>query len=338
MNSYERVMTVLNGETADRVPVIPLIREWPARQLGWSLGEVLSSVEKHVFSQYHLALELDYDCVYDLNAINAEAEALGSVLKDNDISVARYAIEDYDRDCKRLRLLDPFRDGRLPMILEGIRRLKEIAGFQKVVVGYMQSPFRLASMLRGPNRILVDCLRQPDRVSGLLDFCTHCQALYGMALVRAGADIVDISDPLASGDVMSREMCYEFSLRHSATVIGFLKRAGAMISYHVCGDTTDRLDMLAGLEVDALSIDHKVDLKVARERLGDRVCLLGNVDPELLLSGSPEEVGAVCQRCIEDGGRDGHFILSSGCLIPADAPLENVGAMVDAGRNHAYRT
>lgn len=337
MNSYERVMAVLSGETPDRVPVIPLIREWPARQLGWTLSDVLSSVEKHVFSQVRLALELDYDCVYDLNAINAEAQALGSVLKDDDISVTRYAIEDFDRDWKKLKLFDPYKDGRLPMILEGVRRLKEIAGFQKVVIGYMQSPFRLASMLRGPERILVDCLRQPDKVTALLDFCTHCQVLYGMALVRAGADIIDISDPLASGDLVSKELAYEFSFRHSATLIGFLKRVGAMVSYHVCGDTTDRLDMLAGLGADVLSLDHKVDLKVARERLGDRV-LLGNVDPELLLSGSPKEVGAVSRKCIQDAGREGRFILSSGCLIPADAPFENVRAMVDAARNHMYRT
>jgi uroporphyrinogen decarboxylase len=72
----------------------------------------------------------------------------------------------------------------------------------------------------------------------------------------------------------------------------------------------------------------------AKERVGRRVCLMGNVDTTLLLTGNPSRVEAEAKRCIGDAAIDGGFILSSGCEVPLGAPLENVEAMVVAARKY----
>jgi uroporphyrinogen-III decarboxylase len=57
---------------------------------------------------------------------------------------------------------------------------------------------------------------------------------------------------------------------------------------------------------------------------------MGNVSTGLLLEGKPDQVAAAATECLERGGP--RLILSSSCDVPADAPKENVKALVEAGR------
>jgi len=83
----------------------------------------------------------------------------------------------------------------------------------------------------------------------------------------------------------------------------------------------------------ALSID-QIALREAREKVGDRVCLMGNVRPtEALLDGTPESVRAEAEQCLRDaGGNPRGFILASGCEVPLATPPENVQALMDVAR------
>ena len=68
----------------------------------------------------------------------------------------------------------------------------------------------------------------------------------------------------------------------------------------------------------------------AKEVLGDRICIRGNVPASLLNLGSPEEVRAYCRNLIEKVGKGGGFILDGATGIPDEAKPENVRAMADA--------
>lgn len=102
---------------------------------------------------------------------------------------------------------------------------------------------------------------------------------------------------------------------------------------HICGNTGDRLDSLARTGVDGLSLDQKVDFALAREILGDSLCLIGNVNPvDVLLLAKPEDVVKESEYSIRKAGRKGNFILSSGCMMPAEIPPENLQAMVNTAK------
>jgi len=80
-----------------------------------------------------------------------------------------------------------------------------------------------------------------------------------------------------------------------------------------------------------LQLDGATDIFKAKEILGDHMALHGDVPATLLTLGTPEQVTAYCKTLIEVIGEGGGFILSSGCVTPYDAKIENVRAMVRAG-------
>lgn len=78
-----------------------------------------------------------------------------------------------------------------------------------------------------------------------------------------------------------------------------------------------------------LALDSKTDIRRAKEILGDRMCILGDVPAELLAFGTPKQVFDHTTELIRDIGPTG-YILASGCDIPTNAKKENVQAMNDA--------
>ena len=70
--------------------------------------------------------------------------------------------------------------------------------------------------------------------------------------------------------------------------------------------------------------------------VGDRACLIGNVDPvTVLMQGTPEKVRAASNACLDAAAAGGGYILGSGCVVPRVSPFENVRAMVQAARDYA---
>jgi len=333
-------MTCFAGEKPDRVPIVPIIREWCCKQAGIRFADTMKNVEKHVYSQYYSARKFGFDVVTDIMGIHAESEAMGAVVKYGDNyppSISDPLIKNYDEDLPELRLPNPHRDGRLPLLLQCITRLKELCDGEIPVMGYVQCPFRHAAMLRGAENLMRDTYKNKENARKLLEIATNSQIIWGTAIAQAGADIVFFSDPTSSGDAVSSKTYKDWGLPYTQRVARAIKRTGVKVLMHVCGDTSDRLEILASAGVDGLSLDAKVDFAFARETLGPDYLLMGNVDPtDPITMGKPETVYEYSQKVIEQSGKQGHFFLSGGCLIPAEAPVKNVEAMVKAGSEYTY--
>lgn len=71
----------------------------------------------------------------------------------------------------------------------------------------------------------------------------------------------------------------------------------------------------------------RTDIFKAKEILGGRVCIRGNVPPSVLVMGTPEQVRDYCKRLIDVVGKDGGFIMDGAIGIPDEAKPENVKAM-----------
>jgi uroporphyrinogen decarboxylase len=77
------------------------------------------------------------------------------------------------------------------------------------------------------------------------------------------------------------------------------------------------------------------DIEIVKKGMGQKVCLMGNVDPVgVLLRGTPKTVEGECKRCIEIGGPGGGFILSLGGGPSMETPKENIEAMVRAAKKY----
>ncbi len=130
-------------------------------------------------------------------------------------------------------------------------------------------------------------------------------------------------------------MFEEFAGPYITPVMQRIKGAGLPAMLHICGKTHRLFEQMADTGADVLSLD-QVDLAEARERVGDRVTLMGNVRPaQTLLNGTPEQVEAEVRECLEKAlDSPKGFILASGCEVPLNAPFENVEALMAAARKY----
>lgn len=85
-----------------------------------------------------------------------------------------------------------------------------------------------------------------------------------------------------------------------------------------------------------LNLDGASDIFKAKEVLDGHMCIMGDVPATMLKLGEPEEVDAYCERLIKEVGKDGGFILSSGCTVPIDAKPENVKAMIQSVERYGF--
>lgn len=339
MTSYERFMNVFAGKPVDRVPVAPIVREWAAKQVGFSFSELMHSASKHAYAQYFCATTFGTDALWDLWGIHAEAEAMGSSLKipENErCYVDTPAIKNYEIDFPKMKLLNPYKDGHLPLVLEGIQQLKDLGRNRFPVIGYLNAPFRLASVLRGPDAFLRDCIEENNYLDDFLSFCTDALTVYGTAVIQAGADVIWISDPTSSGDKVPKDVWLRCGLPYSKRLVKALKNNRVKIFMHMCGNTTDRLETFPDLGLDALSLSEKVDFSYARKVLGDDIILWGNVDFKYdPTTKSSAEIENQAKASIDAGiGGKGRIVLSSGCMTHPDVPVENMVALVRAARNY----
>ncbi|MGD8562550.1 MAG: uroporphyrinogen decarboxylase family protein, partial [Desulfarculaceae bacterium] len=282
----------------------------------------------------------DYDVIWgECYACHSESEAMGTKIKYGDDilpSVVEPAVQDYDKDLPRLKLFDPYQNQRLSTLLTSIRTLKENYQGEVPVMGYVQGPFRHASMLRGSEYIMRDMFKKKDELRQLCQLALYSQIVYAMAVISAGPDIIFLSDPTSSGDAVSKKMWEQWGLPYTKELVDVIKRSGVKTILHICGNTTDRLESLAATGVDCLSLDMAVDFAEARRILGPDYCLMGNVDTTLMAMGQADKVTEASQRVVEAAGKDGHLLLSGGCLLPDMCPAENIQAMVQVAHACTY--
>ena len=72
----------------------------------------------------------------------------------------------------------------------------------------------------------------------------------------------------------------------------------------------------------------------AKDIPGDHRCIMGDVTATLLSLGTPEQVETYCRKLIDQVGKGGGFILSSGCTVPYNAKIENLKGMINTGKNY----
>jgi uroporphyrinogen decarboxylase len=112
------------------------------------------------------------------------------------------------------------------------------------------------------------------------------------------------------------------------------KDLGKASMVHICGDITDRLDLIADSGVDCISLDYKVNLIKARELVGNRVSLAGNVNPvNVLQFGNNDDVRCAAESCLKDGAENGSFILLPGCDIASGVTASNLRVFVETAHN-----
>ena len=215
-----------------------------------------------------------------------------------------------------------------------LRRVRERAP-DVSLHGEVFSPFSQLCEAVGVEETLVALRSDPGRVKACLE--ALCAGTVDLAAghVAAGADAVLVSSAYAGSGLISTRHYREFVLPVEARVVsGFKARCpGTPVYTHTCGRIGDRLELLEETGTDGIdTLDPPplgdVDLAEAKERVGGRLFLKGNVDPvATVLLGTPDAVRADALRRVAIGGRGGGYVLSTACSVPPAAPPANVIAL-----------
>ncbi|HOF39785.1 MAG TPA: uroporphyrinogen decarboxylase family protein [Candidatus Hydrogenedentes bacterium] len=333
MNGRERIRNLLEGRPVDRTPVLASTLANAAWLRKIPQGKFHGDAHTLARTVIDVSDQMGLDGIYISSDNWILHEALGGALilpEDDEPRGVKHHLLDSIDELTGLRVPDPQRDGRMPMMLEAARKAVELADGRLFVEANIDSgPFQLALTLLGSEQAIMVALREPERFHDLLEFNTQVAIAYGYAMAQCGVDAIQFGESSAS--LVSSELYREMVLPYDQRLIAALKAEGVKVFLHVCGNSTHLLDDLEASGADCFELDAMVDLDVAFARIGNRIVLRGNVDTLLLLNGPVEEIHAAAARCMEKaraGG--GRLILSPGCGVPKYTPAHHVAALVTA--------
>jgi len=332
MTGLERILATVRFEPTDRVAVIPQIFGHAATIAGVPLVQYLTDAAVLAGCQLSALERYRHDAVFALLDVNVETEALGSRLrfpKDGYPSVEKYAIE-RPSAVAELAIPDPSQAGRMPVLLQAARLLRQELGDRVLVAGCVLGPMTLACQLLGAERALFAAVDEPDSFERLLDFAVDVAVRFGQAQLEAGAHVCVVFDPSASPAVVPPALFREMLAPRLRRLFQALKRPGSPVTWlHIAGPVEPILPLYPDCGVDIANIDYCVDPGRARAAV-PRLCIDGNIRPLAFVDSEPGDITAACRRVLDGAGAG--FILSSGCEIPLEARPECVQALVDSVR------
>ena len=218
--------------------------------------------------------------------------------------------------------------------MQGIIRsqhlVAESIGKKTLAMTTQWAPLSCAAKILGLEAVLTATIEDPEGLLRLIDFSTELVwALMEPALEHPDILGANFADPVASGDMISPQTFRRFAAPFLKELVKRVRDKGKFSMIHICGNTTKILQDLVDIRPNCFSLEKKVDLRQAKEALGGKVCVAGNVSPTgAFLNGRPEEVVAEAKDCVQAWGKGGSYILTLGCDFPKTVPLENILALM----------
>lgn len=332
MKSIDRIKSTICFKKTDRAPVFSHIYGFASRLKHISLKDYLNSGELLALCQLEAWKRFGYDGVTAFADNSLEAEAIGSKISYNDDAyphIDQYCLVDV-RDWNHLSIPDPEKDGRMRVILEACRILKDEAGKETAVIGTVQGPMTLAGQLLGLEKLIYSVVDHPEEFYNLLAFTTRVMVVFGRALINAGAHVIHVFDPSSSCSVINRAVFSQYVLPCLKLAFKEYKDSGNPIGWlNITGQTGPILDLFPETGADLFNIDYLVPISIAMEKLPHH-CINGNIKPFSFISAEAKAIKMEARDILTETQLRGGFILSPGCEIPLESKVSNIEAMMKA--------
>jgi [methyl-Co(III) methanol-specific corrinoid protein]:coenzyme M methyltransferase len=331
MNVKERILATLRGsKPSERVIWVPTVgvtveamkkvdAGWPHSH--WDPKKMATAAA----STYELT---GVPCCTVPFCLTLEGEALGAPLDKGTEITQPQIMEHLEIPFDEFEVPhDLLSRARIPAVLEAISLLSKSQRDLQPVNIKVTGPFTIACAVFGAERVLLATLEEPDAVKRVLEKMADVGIALSRAAIKAGVDTITLSDPVASGDLLSGDQYAEFARPYEAKVFAAIKDTPTAL--HICGYTKDLMPHIESTGTMSFSFEEKVQVTEAKATLGKKVRAIGNVAPvAALLNGGPDDVLRAANKCFEDG----IDLLSSGCAVPPLTKLENLKAMAASGK------
>ena len=334
MNSRERVLNHLAGKPVDRLPVMPITMQFACDLVGARYRQYETDYRVLAEGQLRVADLFDFDYVNTMSDPGREAADCGATLEFFENSPACLVEEKallVDKTAlARLKTPDPAGGGRMTNGLNAIALLREKAGQEKIVEGWIEGPIAEAADLRGINTIMLDFFDDPQFVRDLFEFVVDMELRFAKAQVEAGVDLIGVGDAAAS--LIGPALYEQFVWPYEKKLIDGLHDLGTRVRLHICGNTRFALAGMGKLGCAIVDLDFLSPVHEGRAKMGPNQIILGNLNPVAVVrNGTQEAVLDAIAQCHREAGP--RFIIGAGCEIPRDTPHDNVRAFAQYARS-----
>jgi uroporphyrinogen decarboxylase len=222
----------------------------------------------------------------------------------------------------------PWRLGGLPGYVKRFKGEKAICWCQR-------AEFMWSAELCKLEDFLVFMIDDPKLAHGVLDMVNDFAIALVRRAIRAGAEVIMLGDDIAyrTAPMVSPPMYDEFIRPRLARIVEVIHDEGALAVKHSDGNLWPILDMIVSTGIDGINPLEPIagmDIGRVKEKYGDRVCLLGNIDCGDLLSwGSVDDVKRVVRDTIRQAAPGGGYIVMSSNTIHSSVNPDNYRAMVE---------
>lgn len=304
---------------------VPILSFPSTQLLGITVRELISSSDMQVKGMQAIAEKCSVGASLNMMDLSVEAEAFGAKIRfyDDDIPAVEKGIIEDIADAESI-LVPEVGAGRTSICIDGVKKAKEKITDIPVFCGVI-GPYSLVGRLFDMTELMMECFDSPDEVKILLSKATEFIIKYIKAFKSVGADGVIMAEPAAG--LLSPSLAEEFSMPFVQQIFNEINSDDFIIFYHNCGNAAgDMLDMIAELNADIIHLGNAINLKKAIEELPKDKIIMGNVNPVLFRTGTPDDIRADVQRVFDECSAYENFMISTGCDVPAASKWENIEA------------
>ncbi|MBN8527105.1 MAG: uroporphyrinogen decarboxylase family protein [Planctomycetes bacterium] len=309
--------------------VMPVATFPGAKLVGRTVREM--ATDAHVQAEVSLALRARLGMPWYQSAmdLSVEAEAFGAAIRmvDDEVPTVIGRLVT-DADSVAALAVPRVGAGRTQVYIDTVRLLAAQPGDPFVIAGCI-GPFTLAGRLFGVSESLEFAMNEPEAMEALIEKATTFLISYVSAFKDAGAKALFMAEPTAG--LLSPKMLGRFSSPYVKRIIEATEDGSFGIILHNCGAKIAHIPSILASGATALHFGQPMDLPAAARAVPAGTVVCGNLDPSGVFVGLDQ--AAIAQRTIElerrlDGLRN--VVMSSGCDIPPNAPVENLVAYMRA--------
>jgi len=350
MTPRERVDAALRGERTDVVPIFLRDLTLGLDVCDFTTPEVCAGpdggydAEKSARCVIETQRLLGHDCVVgSVHDLGIDADMLGGRVEFPERGIPRVATPPFAtaEAIADLRVPDLRTEGRMPGLLRSYRIVAEAIGDEVAIAANVEGPVTKAGLLRGLDNLLVDLASDPVAAGMAVDFAVKLACEHVRSLLEAGAHFIFVAAASDGPAVISPQHYLDYSIPGLRAIVAVARERGAPVVFHPHGPFTEErfwplVEAAIATGIVGFQFGEDNDLGIAKQRWGDRICILGGVDvPTVLSPGPPERIREVTRQVIEMAGRDGGFILMPSCSVHRGFPIEHLEAMIAAARSTA---
>ena len=333
MNKKQKLDRLFEGKDLETTKLFrPILMHFAARFNNKTYGEFASDYKVLVESNIKALEYFDMDMVGLISDPYRETSAFGArvLFPDEAVPKCEEIIIRSLEDVKQLKNPDLYASERTRDRIEGAKYFKQLLKGDVPVIGWIEGPLAEACDLAGVGEMLMQLMIDPDFSNSLMDKCVVTAKEFARLQIEEGCDIIGMGDAICSQIDIDTYNNY-IRDRHKE-IIQYIHDLGGKVKLHICGNITHLLPSIKDIDTDILDLDWQVNLDDAYKTVGPDIVRCGNIDPVIVQNKTADEIKDITRSILEkEKGRK--HIISAGCEITVNTPVENLLAMRESSYN-----